>query len=59
MGVSISSIFASLWRGKQKELRCAMIGLDGAGKTTLIQKTLPGKETAVVETVPTLGGCIL
>lgn len=54
MGQSISNMFASLWRGK-KELRCALIGLDAAGKTTLIQKMLPGNETVTVQTEPTIG----
>eukprot|EP00397_Hematodinium_sp_SG-2012_P054058 GEMP01064934.1.p1 GENE.GEMP01064934.1~~GEMP01064934.1.p1 ORF type:complete len:184 (+),score=32.82 GEMP01064934.1:165-716(+) len=50
MGLSISSLFEKLW-GK-KEMRILMVGLDAAGKTTILYKLKIGE---VVTTIPTIG----
>lgn len=54
MGQTISNLFATFWRGKQ-ELRVVMLGLDGAGKTTVLFKFKLGEVTL---TIPTIGGVI-
>jgi len=51
MGLSISSLFAGLW-GYGKEVRILMVGLDAAGKTTILYKMKIGE---VVQTTPTIG----
>src|SRR5690348_9455359 len=50
MGLSISKIFDRLW-GK-KEMRILMVGLDAAGKTTILYKLKLGE---IVTTIPTIG----
>lgn len=51
MGISFTKLFESLFIGK-KESRTLMLGLDAAGKTTILYKLKLGE---VVETVPTIG----
>ncbi|KZW03909.1 ARF/SAR superfamily [Exidia glandulosa HHB12029] len=56
MGLSISSLFNSIaslanW-SKDKETRILMLGLDSAGKTTILYKLQIGE---VVATIPTIG----
>jgi len=50
MGLSISSLFQRLF-GKQN-MRILMVGLDAAGKTTILYKLKLGE---VVTTIPTIG----
>ncbi|WFD21989.1 hypothetical protein MEQU1_000651 [Malassezia equina] len=50
MGVAFSSLWNSLFG--QKELKICILGLDNAGKTTLMYKMTLG---AVVATAPTIG----
>ncbi|KAI8895959.1 ADP-ribosylation factor [Globomyces pollinis-pini] len=50
MGSSISSLLSQLW-GKQ-EMRILMVGLDAAGKTTILYKLKLGE---IVTTIPTIG----
>lgn len=50
MGMSISAMFDKLF-GK-KEMRILMVGLDAAGKTTILYKLKLGE---VVTTIPTIG----
>merc|ERR1712071_213955 len=50
MGLTISSLFTRLF-GK-KEMRILMVGLDAAGKTTILYKLKLGE---VVTTIPTIG----
>jgi len=50
MGKIFSSLFASLFG--QKELRILILGLDGAGKTTILYRLQVGE---VVTTIPTIG----
>lgn len=50
MGLSFSKLFES-WFGK-KEMRILMLGLDAAGKTTILYKLKLGE---VVSSVPTIG----
>jgi len=50
MGLSISKLLNGLW-GK-KEMRILMVGLDGAGKTTILYKLKLGE---IVTTIPTIG----
>ncbi|GMF05612.1 hypothetical protein B5S28_g4248 [[Candida] boidinii] len=51
MGNVFSSIFGKLW-GVNKEIRILILGLDGAGKTTILYKLQMGE---VVKTKPTIG----
>jgi len=56
MGVSFSSLWNSLaslarW-GKDKDVRILMLGLDSAGKTTILYRLQIGE---VVSTIPTIG----
>ena len=51
MGNIFSSIFDKLW-GSNKELRILILGLDGAGKTTILYRLQIGE---VVTTKPTIG----
>jgi GTPase SAR1 family protein len=49
-------VFGKLWQrlmGK-KEMRILMVGLDAAGKTTILYKLKLGE---VVATIPTIGTC--
>ncbi|XP_041673179.1 ADP-ribosylation factor 2a [Cheilinus undulatus] len=50
MGLNISSLFNRLF-GK-KEMRILMVGLDAAGKTTILYKLKLGE---IVTTIPTIG----
>ena len=50
MGNSISNLFKSLF-GK-KDMRILMVGLDAAGKTTILYKLKLGE---IVTTIPTIG----
>merc|ERR1712227_480342 len=50
MGLTFSKIFDRLW-GK-KEMRILMVGLDAAGKTTILYKLKLGE---IVTTIPTIG----
>jgi len=50
MGLNISKLFSDLW-GK-KEMRILMVGLDAAGKTTILYKLKLGE---IVTTIPTIG----
>merc|ERR1711892_782152 len=50
MGLSFSSIFSGLF-GK-KDMRILMVGLDSAGKTTILYKLKLGE---IVTTIPTIG----
>ena len=51
MGNFFSSMFDRLW-GVNKELRMLILGLDGAGKTTILYRLQIGE---VVTTKPTIG----
>lgn len=50
MGNLFSSIFSRLWGSK--EVRILILGLDGAGKTTILYRLQIGE---VVTTIPTIG----
>ena len=50
MGMSISKMLERIW-GK-KEMRILMVGLDAAGKTTILYKLKLGE---IVTTIPTIG----
>ncbi|XP_028254583.1 ADP-ribosylation factor 4 [Parambassis ranga] len=50
MGLTISSLFSKLF-GK-KQMRILMVGLDAAGKTTILYKLKLGE---IVTTIPTIG----
>ncbi|XP_041794051.1 ADP-ribosylation factor 4-like [Chaetodon auriga] len=50
MGLTISSVFSQLF-GK-KQMRILMVGLDAAGKTTILYKLKLGE---IVTTIPTIG----
>lgn len=50
MGISFSRLLDRLW-GK-KEMRILMVGLDAAGKTTILYKLKLGE---IVTTIPTIG----
>ncbi|GJE84909.1 Arl1 domain-containing protein [Phanerochaete sordida] len=53
MGLSFSSLFSSLaWWSKDKDVRILMLGLDSAGKTTILYRLQIGE---VVSTIPTIG----
>lgn len=49
----MGSIFAKLFNPK-KEMRILMVGLDAAGKTTILYKLKLGE---IVTTIPTIGTC--
>ncbi|KAH8106267.1 ARF SAR [Cristinia sonorae] len=56
MGLSISTLFSSLtslvrW-SKEQDVRILMLGLDSAGKTTILYQLQIGE---VVQTIPTIG----
>ncbi|VDP22206.1 unnamed protein product [Echinostoma caproni] len=50
MGMFISSLLDKLW--SKKEVRILMVGLDAAGKTTILYKL---KLNEIVTTIPTIG----
>ncbi|CAO3600226.1 unnamed protein product [Absidia cylindrospora] len=50
MGALFSKVFARLWG--DKEVRILMLGLDNAGKTTILYRLQIGE---VVSTIPTIG----
>ncbi|XP_065835703.1 ADP-ribosylation factor-like protein 1 [Oscarella lobularis] len=50
MGILFSRMFAALWG--PKEYRILILGLDGAGKTTILYRLQVGE---VVTTIPTIG----
>merc|ERR1712196_201679 len=50
MGLTFTKLFAKL--GYKKEMRILMVGLDAAGKTTILYKLKLGE---VVTTIPTIG----
>lgn len=50
MGMTLSTIWKQ-WLGK-KEMRILMVGLDAAGKTTILYKLKLGE---IVTTIPTIG----
>lgn len=50
MGIELSRLFSRFW-GK-KEIRILMVGLDAAGKTTILYKLKLGE---IVTTIPTIG----
>nr|CAB3222739.1 ADP-ribosylation factor 4-like [Phallusia mammillata] len=50
MGLSISSLFSKLWQ--KANMRILMVGLDAAGKTTILYKLKLGE---IVTTIPTIG----
>ncbi|KAL2918591.1 Arf GTPase arl1 [Polyrhizophydium stewartii] len=50
MGAVFSSLFARLWGSK--DVRILILGLDGAGKTTILYRMQIGE---VVTTIPTIG----
>jgi ADP-ribosylation factor protein 1 len=50
MGLAFSKLFDKIW-GK-KEMRILMVGLDAAGKTTILYKLKLGE---IVTTIPTIG----
>lgn len=50
MGLTFSKLFDKLWG--RKEMRILMVGLDAAGKTTILYKLKLGE---IVTTIPTIG----
>ena len=52
--ISMGNVFASLFKGLfgKKEMRILMVGLDAAGKTTILYKLKLGE---IVTTIPTIG----
>jgi small GTP-binding protein len=48
----MGSMFAKLFGGFKKEMRILMVGLDAAGKTTILYKLKLGE---IVTTIPTIG----
>jgi ADP-ribosylation factor protein 1 len=50
MGLSISKLLSTLF--SKKEMRILMVGLDAAGKTTILYKLKLGE---IVTTIPTIG----
>ena len=54
MGLTFSKLFDRLW-GK-KEMRILMVGLDAAGKTTILYKLKLGE---IVTTIPTIGASMI
>ena len=53
MGGGLSRVFSILGSSK-KEQRIVMVGLDNAGKTTILYQVKMGE---VVQTTPTIGEC--
>lgn len=55
MGLTFTKLFSRLFA--KKEMRILMVGLDAAGKTTILYKLKLGE---IVTTIPTIGeSCIL
>lgn len=56
MGLSFTKLFSRLFA--KKEMRILMVGLDAAGKTTILYKLKLGE---IVTTIPTIGmtSCLL
>lgn len=52
MGIFFSRLFQSLFGSK--EVRILILGLDNAGKTTILYR-LQNDDDAVVQTIPTIG----
>jgi len=52
MGISISKFLNGLWYNNEKEVKVSMIGIDTAGKTTILYRLLKGE---TVNTIPTIG----
>ncbi|RZS19460.1 hypothetical protein BHM03_00051859, partial [Ensete ventricosum] len=52
MGLSFAKLFSRLFA--KKEMRILMVGLDAAGKTTILYKLKLGE---IVTTIPTIGEC--
>ena len=54
LSTSMGNIFANLFKGLfgKKEMRILMVGLDAAGKTTILYKLKLGE---IVTTIPTIG----
>ncbi|KAL5540989.1 hypothetical protein UlMin_043786 [Ulmus minor] len=50
MGLSFTKLF--IWLFTKKEMRILMVGLDSAGKTTILYKLKLGE---IVTTIPTIG----
>lgn len=52
----MGNVFANLFKGLfgKKEMRILMVGLDAAGKTTILYKLKLGE---IVTTIPTIGKC--
>ena len=52
--VTMGNMFATLFKGLfgKKEMRILMVGLDAAGKTTILYKLKLGE---IVTTIPTIG----
>ena len=53
MGGYFSSLLTKLWGSH--EVRVLILGLDGAGKTTILYRLQIGE---VVTTIPTIGGLV-
>lgn len=51
----MGNMFANIFKGLfgKKEMRILMVGLDAAGKTTILYKLKLGE---IVTTIPTIGG---
>ena len=54
MGLSFTKLFSRLFA--KKEMRILMVGLDAAGKTTILYKLKLGE---IVTTIPTIGMLLL
>ena len=54
MGLSFAKLFSKLFA--KKEMRILMVGLDAAGKTTILYKLKLGE---IVTTIPTIGMLLL
>ena len=54
---TMGSVFGQLFKGLfgKKEMRILMVGLDAAGKTTILYKLKLGE---IVTTIPTIGVCL-
>lgn len=54
MGLSFTKLFSRLFA--KKEMRILMVGLDAAGKTTILYKLKLGE---IVTTIPTIGKLLI
>ena len=54
MGLTFTKLFGRLF--SKKEMRILMVGLDAAGKTTILYKLKLGE---IVTTIPTIGESLL